>query len=50
MWGLPEQLWCQIAIEKLFLSQLVNNYPSMEHGCLKCLVFDLLQDWLGKLT
>jgi len=50
MWGLPEQLWCQISTEKLFLAQLVNNYPSMEHGDLRCLVFDLFTGLAGPVN
>jgi hypothetical protein len=50
MWGLLEQLWCQVSTEKLFLAQLVNNYPSMEHGGLKCLVFDLFTGLAGPVN
>jgi hypothetical protein len=47
MWGLPEQLWCQVSMEKLFLSQLVNI---MEHRGLKCLVFGLFTGLAGPVN
>ena len=50
MWGLPEQLWCQVSNEKLFLAQLVNSYLSKEHGDLKCLVFDLFTGLAGQVS
>jgi len=49
MWGLPEQLWCQVSTEKLFLAQLVNTYPIMEHGNLEFLVFDLFTGLAGQV-
>lgn len=50
IWGLSEQLWCQVSTEKLFLAQLVNNYPIMEHGNLKYLVFDLFTGLAGQVN
>jgi len=50
MLGLPEQLWCQVSTEKLSLAQLVNSYLSVEHGELKCLVFDLFTGLAGQVN
>jgi len=48
--GPPEQLWCQVTTEKLFLAQLVNSYLSVEHGELKCLAFDLFTGLAGQVN